>query len=193
MTIPSQLPVGVGVVVGFGVGLGDFVDRRIGRPRRLDDFGDSTLRLRSLRPRPRARSHANDARARRAGAACTAAPRPVASSRRWRASSSSSVEPLEHDRDVRGALADAEVTAAGAGLAVLARRALVGPRERDEQLVGRDLVVVLGVRDRRAEQLQARRRPRPSRTAASMRSASPTGSPRTSSSTWRTLYAEVWR
>ena len=60
----------------------------------------------------------------------------------------------ENDRDVRGALADAEVAAAGTGLTRLARRPLVGPRAREVELVGRERVVVLGVGDRGVEQLQ---------------------------------------
>ena len=60
----------------------------------------------------------------------------------------------EDDRHVRRALAHPEVTTAGARLARLAGRAFVAPDARDEQLVGRELLVVLGVRDRRVEQLQ---------------------------------------
>ena len=60
----------------------------------------------------------------------------------------------DDQRDVRRALADPEVPAAGARLAPLAGRAFVGERDRDVQLVGRQLEVVLGVRDRGLEHLQ---------------------------------------
>ena len=60
----------------------------------------------------------------------------------------------EDDRHVRGALAHPEVAAAGARLARLARRALVAPDAREVQLVGRELLVVLGVGDGGVEQLQ---------------------------------------
>src|SRR5438128_2117037 len=48
--------------------------------------------------------------------------------------------PREQDRDVRGALAHAEVATAGTRLPRLAGRSFVGPGTRDEQLVGRELL-----------------------------------------------------
>ena len=60
----------------------------------------------------------------------------------------------DDQREVRRALAHSEVPAASTGLAPLPGRTLVGVRDREEQLVGRQLVVVLGVGDRGVEHLQ---------------------------------------
>ena len=57
------------------------------------------------------------------------------------------------DRDVAGALADPRAPTAGTGAVALRRRAFVGPGPGDEELVGREEVVVLGVRDCGVEQL----------------------------------------
>ena len=60
----------------------------------------------------------------------------------------------DDQRDVRRALADPEVPATGAGLTPLAGRAFVGERDRDVQLFGAQVEVVLRVRDRGLEHLQ---------------------------------------
>src|SRR5690606_18067165 len=65
-------------------------------------------------------------------------------------------EAAHDDGDVAGALADAGGAATGTGTPALERRALVGEAGRDEQLVGRDGVVVLGVGDGRLEALEDR-------------------------------------
>ena len=58
------------------------------------------------------------------------------------------------DGDVAGALADPRAPTAGTGPVALGRRALVGPGAGDEQLVGREVVVVLRVRDRGVQELR---------------------------------------
>src|SRR6185295_18729299 len=62
--------------------------------------------------------------------------------------------PGEDDRHVRRTLADTEVATSSARLAPLAGRAFVAPAPVDVELVDRDRLVVLGVGDRRLEQLQ---------------------------------------
>ena len=57
------------------------------------------------------------------------------------------------DRDVRRALEDLAGAATGAGLEALLRAGLVGVAGRNKQLFTKQLVVVLGVGDRRIEQL----------------------------------------
>ena len=102
-----------------GLGLDD-VDRGL-FDFRFFDFGDFRLGLR----RPRA--------AHTLGAAALRRPRHPRPGRLFAAATRLELvdrEALEHDRDVRGALADPEVPAACTGLAVLAGRAFVGPRER---------------------------------------------------------------
>src|SRR5690606_33281400 len=59
----------------------------------------------------------------------------------------------DDDRDVAGALADAGGAAPGPGAPALQGGALVGIARRHVQLVGGDLVVVLGVGDGRVEDL----------------------------------------
>ena len=94
-------------------------------------------------------------RARRASAASRRTPpRPTAASvRARRCSSSSGVHAAHDDRDVAGALADAGGAAAGTGAPALERGALVGVAGRHVELVGVDLVVLLGVGDGRGEHL----------------------------------------
>src|SRR4051812_32995068 len=59
----------------------------------------------------------------------------------------------ERDRQVRRALADARGAPHGARAEALEGRALVGVNGQDPQVVAEQLVVVLGVGDRRLEQL----------------------------------------
>ena len=86
-------------------------------------------------------------RARRASAASRRTPpRPTAASvRARRCSSFVGVHAAHDDRDVAGALADAGGAATGTGAPALERGALVGVAGRHVELVGVDLVVLLGV------------------------------------------------
>ena len=149
--------------LGVGLGLGDFVDRRPRRPRPRRPFG-SAISSTSVSLGLGLGAHGSGARARRAG---VAAPRRRAARLVAPAALFELVEleALEHDRDVRGALADAEVAPAGVGLAVLARRALVGPRHATKSSSAG-----IGCCARRSRSpsraTSRRRRPRPSRTAA---------------------------
>src|SRR5205823_13531309 len=62
--------------------------------------------------------------------------------------------PVEHDRDVAGAVTDAHTSPTCARTPALHGRTFVGERTGDEQLVLEHVVVVLGVRDRGLEQLR---------------------------------------
>ena len=92
-------------------------------------------------------------RARRAATSRPRRPRPAPRRRPSRAGGDAARARLGHpaddDRDVAGALADARGPAAGPGTPPLERRALVGEAGRHVELVGVDLVVVLGVGHRR--------------------------------------------
>ena len=104
------------------------------------------------------------------------------------------LEPLQllvrhaaHDHgDVAGALADAGGPAPGPGPPALDGRALVGEAGRDEQLLGVELVVVLGVGHGGVQHLATTMAASRSENRR-MSSASWTGLPRTRSSTSRTL------
>src|ERR687884_1878895 len=69
----------------------------------------------------------------------------------------------KRDREVRRALADARRAAHRARPEALERRTLVGVDRLDAQLVADELVVVLGVGDRRLQQLAPRLRRGPGR------------------------------